>query len=148
MLKLYKTFEGGLHNHIYNICAIHQSTQDYYYLGSIVNLSEGPKVHFKYVQAATRASQICKVERICWGSNFYNPEKVKNFLKETKFSNQLPLIIACDHFDFVHNLVRYLYQNGLTKFIEVYVQRVNSVQTLQVVGGLLNVDCDETTVKG
>jgi clathrin heavy chain len=44
--------------------------------------------------------------------------------------------------------VLYLYQNGLTKFIEVYVQRVNSVRTPQVVGGLLDVDCDETTIKG
>jgi clathrin heavy chain len=29
----------------------------------------------------------------------------------------------------------------------MYVQRVNSVRTPQVVGGLLHVDCDETTIK-
>ena len=119
----------------------------YYYLGSIVNLSEDPEVHFKYTQAATRTGQIREVECICRESNFYNPEKVKNFLKEAKLSNQLPLIIVCDRFDFVHDLVLYLYQNGLTKFIEVYVQRVNSVRTPQAVGGLLDVDCDETTIK-
>jgi clathrin heavy chain len=119
----------------------------YYYLGSIVNLSEDPEVHFKYIQAATRTGQIREVERICRESNFYNPEKVKNFLKEAKLSDQLPLIIVCDRFDFVHDLVLYLYQNGLTKFIEVYVQRVNSVRTPQVVGGLLDVDCDEITIK-
>jgi clathrin heavy chain len=33
-------------------------------------------------------------------------------------------------------------------FIEVYVQRVNSVRTPQVVGGSLDVNCDETTIKG
>ncbi|EGN91992.1 hypothetical protein SERLA73DRAFT_99912 [Serpula lacrymans var. lacrymans S7.3] len=120
----------------------------YYYLGSIVNLSEDSEVHFKYIQAATRTGQIREVERICRESNFYNPEKVKNFLKEAKLQDQLPLIIVCDRFDFVHDLVLYLYQNGLTKFIEVYVQRVNSVRTPQVVGGLLDVDCDETTIKG
>ncbi|KAF4569964.1 hypothetical protein EYR36_009770 [Pleurotus pulmonarius] len=120
----------------------------YYYLGSVVNLSEDPEVHFKYIQAATRTGQIREVERICRESNFYNPEKVKNFLKEAKLSDQLPLIIVCDRFDFVHDLVLYLYQNGLTKFIEVYVQRVNSVRTPQVIGGLLDVDCDETTIKG
>ena len=113
-----------------------------------MNLSEDPEVHFKYIQAATRTGQIREVERICRESNFYNPEKVKNFLKEAKLSDQLPLIIVCDRFDFVHDLVLYLYQNGLTKFIEVYVQRVNSVRTPQVVGGLLDVDCDETTIKG
>ncbi|EIW79173.1 clathrin heavy chain 1 [Coniophora puteana RWD-64-598 SS2] len=131
MFESFKTFEGL-----------------YYYLGSIVNLSEDPEVHFKYIQAATRTGQIREVERICRESNFYNPEKVKNFLKEVKLQDQLPLIIVCDRFDFVHDLVLYLYQNGLTKFIEVYVQRVNSVRTPQVIGGLLDVDCDETTIKG
>jgi clathrin heavy chain len=119
----------------------------YYYLGSVVNLSQDPEVHFKYIQAATRTGQIREVERICRESNFYNPEKVKNFLKEAKLSDQLPLIIVCDRFDFVHDLVLYLYQNGLTNFIEVYVQRVNSARTPQVVGGLLDVDCDEQTIK-
>ena len=48
-------------------------------------------------------------------------------MKDAKLSDQLPLIIVCDRFDFVHDLVLYLYQNGLVKFIEVYVRRVNSV---------------------
>ncbi|OSX64178.1 hypothetical protein POSPLADRAFT_1065482 [Postia placenta MAD-698-R-SB12] len=130
MFESFKTFEGL-----------------YYYLGSIVNLSTDPEVHFKYIQAATRTGQIREVERICRESNYYNPEKVKNFLKEAKLADQLPLIIVCDRFDFVHDLVLYLYQNGLTNFIEVYVQRVNSVRTPQVIGGLLDVDCDETTIK-
>ncbi|KIY69192.1 clathrin heavy chain 1, partial [Cylindrobasidium torrendii FP15055 ss-10] len=131
MFEGFKTFEGL-----------------YYYLGSIVNLSTDPEVHFKYIQAATRTGQIREVERICRESNYYNAEKVKNFLKEAKLSDQLPLIIVCDRFDFVHDLVLYLYQNGLVQFIEVYVQRVNSFRTPQVIGGLLDVDCDETTIKG
>lgn len=119
----------------------------YYYLGSVVNLSEDQEVHFKYIQAATRTGQIREVERICRESNHYNPEKVKNFLKEAKMADQLPLIIVCDRFNMVHDLVLYLYQNNLTSFIEVYVQQVNSARTPQVVGGLLDVDCDETTIK-
>jgi clathrin heavy chain len=105
MFESFKTFEGL-----------------YYYLGSIVNLSEDPEVHFKYIQAATRTGQIREVERICRESNSYNPEKVKNFLKEAKLADPLPLIIVCDRFDFVHDLILYLYQNALVKFIEVYVQ--------------------------
>jgi len=132
----------------YNSLCIHNIEQVSTITLDIVNLSEDPEVHFKYIQAATRTGQIREVERICRESNFYNPEKVKNFLKEAKLSDQLPLIIVCDRLDFVHDLVLYLYQNDLTKFIEVYVQRVNSVRTPQVVGGLLDVDCDETTIKG
>ena len=113
-----------------------------------MNLSEDPEVHVKYIKAATCTGQICEVECICWESNHYNPKKVKNFLKEAKLSGQLPLIIVCDHFNFVHDLVLYLYQNGLMKFIKVYVQQVNSVRTPQVVGSLLDIDCDEMTIKG
>ena len=65
------------------------------------------------------------MERICRESNCYNPERVKNFLKEAKLSDQLPLIIVCDRFDFVHDLVLYLYRNSLQKYIEIYVQKVN-----------------------
>jgi clathrin heavy chain len=146
MFESFKSFEGKP-NRTRVTGVIHCLLGLYYYLGSVVNLSEDPEVHFKYIQAATRTGQIREVERICRESNYYNPEKVKNFLKEAKLADQLPLIIVCDRFDFVHDLVLYLYQNGLTKFIEVYVQRVNSVRTPQVIGGLLDVDCDETTIK-
>lgn len=53
----------------------------YYYLGSIINFSQDPDVHFKYIEAAARTGQLKDVERICRESNYYNPEKVKNFLK-------------------------------------------------------------------
>lgn len=119
----------------------------YYYLGSIVNLSEDPDVHFKYIEAATAMGQITEVERICRESNHYNPEKVKNFLKEARLTEQLPLIIVCDRFNFIHDLVLYLYRNQQFKSIEVYVQRVNPTRTPAVVGGLLDVDCDEGIIK-
>lgn len=66
------------------------------------------------------------MERICRESNCYSPERVKNFLKEAKLTDQLPLIIVCDRFDFVHDLVLYLYRNSLQKYIEIYVQKVGS----------------------
>ncbi|CAD6903869.1 unnamed protein product [Tilletia controversa] len=130
MFEQFKTYEGL-----------------YYYLGAVVNLSTDSEVHFKYIQAATRTGQIREVERICRESNHYNAEKVKNFLKEAKLSDQLPLIIVCDRFDFVHDLVLYLYQNMMIQYIEVYVQKVNSSRTPQVIGGLLDVDCDEGVIK-
>lgn len=77
----------------------------------------------------------------------YNPEKVKNFLKEAKLVEQLPLIIVCDRFNMIHDLVLYLYQNQHFKSIEVYVQRVNPARTPAVIGGLLDVDCDENIIK-
>ncbi|KAI1110847.1 clathrin heavy chain-like protein [Nemania sp. NC0429] len=130
LFEKYRTFEGL-----------------FYYLGSIVNLSQDPDVHFKYIEAATKMGQFNEVERICRDSNYYNPEKVKNFLKEAKLTEMLPLIIVCDKHNFVHDLVLYLYQNQRFQAIEVYVQRVNPGRTPEVVGGLLDVDCDETVIK-
>lgn len=59
----------------------------------------------------------------------------------------LPLIIVCDRFNFIHELVLYLYQNQQFKSIEIYVQQVNPSRTPAVVGGLLDVDCDEKIIK-
>uniref|UniRef100_A0AAR2K5B0 Clathrin heavy chain n=1 Tax=Pygocentrus nattereri TaxID=42514 RepID=A0AAR2K5B0_PYGNA len=119
----------------------------FYFLGSIVNFSQEPEVHFKYIQAACKTGQIKEVERICRESSCYDPESVKNFLKEAKLTDQLPLIIVCDRFDFVHDLVLYLYRNNLQKYIEIYVQKVNPSRLPVVVGGLLDVDCSEDVIK-
>ncbi|KAI1396601.1 clathrin heavy chain [Hypoxylon fuscum] len=119
----------------------------FFYLGSIVNLSQDADVHFKYIEAATKMGQFNEVERICRDSNFYNPEKVKNFLKEARLAEMLPLIIVCDKHNFVHDLILYLYQNQRFNAIEVYVQRVNPGRTPEVIGGLLDVDCDESVIK-
>ncbi|XP_075584881.1 clathrin heavy chain [Dermatophagoides farinae] len=119
----------------------------FYFLGSIVNFNQDADVHFKYIQAACKTGQIKEVERICRESNCYNPERVKNFLKEAKLTDQLPLIIVCDRFDFVHDLVLYLYRNNLHKYIEIYVQKVNPSRLPVVVRGLLDVDCSEDVIK-
>ncbi|KAG9243910.1 hypothetical protein BJ878DRAFT_508483 [Calycina marina] len=119
----------------------------FYYLGSIVNLSEDQDVNFKYIEAAIKMQQFTEVERICRDSNFYNPEKVKNLLKESKLTQQLPLIIVCDRFNMVHDLVLYLYQNQQFQSIETYCQKVNPGKTPAVIGGLLDVDCEENIIR-
>ncbi|KAG9509753.1 Clathrin heavy chain 1, partial [Fragariocoptes setiger] len=119
----------------------------FYFLGSIVNFSQDEEVHFKYIQAACKTGQYKEVERICRESNCYNAERVKNFLKEAKLTDQLPLIIVCDRYNFVHDLVLYLYRNNLQKYIEIYVQKVNPSRLPIVVGGLLDVDCSEDAIK-
>ena len=82
-----------------------------------------------------------------YSSQYLNPEKVKNFLKEANLTEQLPLMVICDRFNMIHDLVLHLYKKQQFKAIEVYVQRVNPARTPQVVGGLLDVDCDEGVIK-
>ena len=53
-------------------------------------------------------------------------------MQEAKLTDQLPLIIVCDRFDYVHDLVLYLYRNNLQKYIEIYVQEVSRPTLLEV----------------
>mmetsp|Transcript_28677 Transcript_28677/g.48179 ORF Transcript_28677/g.48179 Transcript_28677/m.48179 type:complete len:1757 (+) Transcript_28677:68-5338(+) len=119
----------------------------YYYLGATVNFSQDPIVHDKYIMAATRVGDIKEVERITRESNFYDPVKIKDFLKENKLQDPRPLINVCDRHNFVDELTHFLYSNNQKQFIEFYVQKVNAVQTPAVVGALLDVDCSEDFIK-
>jgi len=119
----------------------------FYFLGQVVGTSQDPIVHYKYIEAAARIGNIEEVTRACRESHFYDPAKVRDFLKEAKLPDQLPLIIVCDRFDFVPDLIKYLYQNQLSKFIEAYVQRINPGNTHLVCGALLDCGCNEDYVK-
>jgi len=119
----------------------------FYYLGAIVNFSQLPAVHIKYIEAAARMQQFKEVERVCRDSTVYEPEEVKKFLMEAKLPDPRPLIHVCDRFDFVDELTAYLYNSNLQKYIEVYVQKVSPQKTPQVVGKLLDLECNEEFVR-
>lgn len=120
----------------------------YYYLSSIVNTTQDSDVVLKYIQCATKMGQTKEVERVVRDNNVYDGEKAKNYLKEADLDDQLPLIIVCDRYGYTHDLILYLYKHKYFKFIEVYVQQVNPSKTPEVVGALLDVDCDESVIKG
>lgn len=121
------------------------------YLAAIVNFSQDPEVHFKYIVAASKVGQSRKdfkeVERITRESSFYPPERTKDFLKEAKLPDATPLINVCDKFNFVEELTVYLYQNQMFKYVELFVQKMNPTRTPEVVGALLDCGCSEDAVR-
>lgn len=78
-----------------DVCTCLCSSGLFYFLGSIVNFSQDPEVHFKYIQAACKTGQIKEVERICRESNCYDPERVKNFLKVKSRADKWTFLIFC-----------------------------------------------------
>ncbi|XP_047046698.1 clathrin heavy chain 1-like isoform X1 [Lolium rigidum] len=120
----------------------------YFFLGSYLSSSEDPEIHFKYIESAARTGQIKEVERVTRESNFYDAEKTKNFLMETKLPDARPLINVCDRFGFVPDLTHYLYTNNMLRYIEGYVQKVNPGNAPLVVGQLLDDECPEDFIKG
>lgn len=110
----------------------------FYYLGSIVVLSDVPEVHNRFIQVAVELQQYNDADRVTRESNFYDPEKMKNFLKMARPKDPRPLINVCDRFGFVDELIQYFVKHGQIKYIEGYIQRVNPLQCPAVVGALLD----------
>ena len=119
----------------------------FYYLGNIVNFSQVPVVHKKYIEAAAKMGQFKEVERVCRDSTVYDPQEVKQLLMEAKLPDPRPLIHVCDRFDYVDEMTAYLYGNSLQKYIEVYVQKVSPQKTPQVIGKLLDLECNEDFIR-
>jgi len=119
----------------------------FYYLGQIVNFSQDPIVHFKYIEAAAKCQQFKEVERVCRDSTVYEAEPVKNFLMEAKLPDPRPLIHVCDRHDFIEEMTVYLYNNSLTKYIEVYCNKVSPQKTPVVIGKLLDLDANEDFIR-
>jgi len=119
----------------------------YYYLGAIVNVSEDPFVHFKYIQSSCQLGQFKEAERVCRDSNIYVPEEVKDYLINAKLPDPRPLIHVCNRHGFVDELTEYLYLNSLLQYIEVYVTKVAPEKTPQVIGKLFDLGANEDFVK-
>ncbi|KAF4346608.1 hypothetical protein G4B88_022023 [Cannabis sativa] len=116
--------------------------------GLYLRALQDPEIHFKYIEAAAKTGQIKEVERVTRESNFYDPEKTKNFLMEAKLPDARPLINVCDRFGFVPDLTHYLYTSNMLRYIEGYVQKVNPGNAPLVVGQLLDDECPEDFIKG
>eukprot|EP00392_Amoebophrya_sp_AT5.2_P014825 g14986.t1 len=112
-------------------------------------IGEGqPDVIFKYIQAASRLGNVQEVERVLKDNpKSYDPVKVKDFLKGEKLPDPRPLIYVCDLHGFIEELATYLYNNQLLKYIEVYVVKVNPLNTPKFVGTLIDLDCSEDFIK-
>merc|ERR1719311_1310832 len=119
----------------------------FYYLGAILLKTEDKDVHFKYIEAAAKVGNLQEVERVTREDTFYDPERVRDFLKEVRLPDQRPLINVCDRFDMVEDLTHYLYSNNMSKYIELYVQKVNPMKAPFVAGALLDADCSEDFVR-
>lgn len=59
----------------------------------------------------------------CGGHHYLTCFALSN-TQGTKLTDHLPLIIVCDRFDFVHDLVLCLYRENLQKYVEIYIQKV------------------------
>ena len=133
------------------VCQLFEAFQCYdglfFFLGGILATSTDPEVHYKYIEAASRLGHVQEVERVCRESKYYDAVRVKDFLKGAKLPDPRPLIYVCDLHGFIEELTGYLYKNNLMKYIEVYVVKVNPANCPRVIGALIDLDCQEDTIR-
>lgn len=110
----------------------------YYYLSAIIGLSDSAEVHNRFIEISVRLGQFPDADQVTRQSTHYDPERIKNFLKDFRPRDPRPLINVCDRFGYVDELVKYFVKNRQLKYVEGYVQRVNPIQCPAVVGALLD----------
>mmetsp|Transcript_8952 Transcript_8952/g.8304 ORF Transcript_8952/g.8304 Transcript_8952/m.8304 type:complete len:236 (+) Transcript_8952:1600-2307(+) len=113
------------------------------YLANVLPHTDDPEIYFKYIQACARLGNYKEIERVIRETTYYDPVKVKDFLKEMKLPDPRPLIYLCDQHQFIEELTKYLHINKQKKFIEIYLFKVNNAATPKVLGTLIDLD-DET----
>jgi clathrin heavy chain len=67
-----------------------------FFLANVLPHTEDPDIYFKYIEACARLGNYKEVERVIRETNYYDPIKVKDFLKEMKLPDPRPLIYLCD----------------------------------------------------
>ncbi len=110
------------------------------YLANVLPHTDDHEIYFKYIQACARLGNYKEIERVIRETTFYDPVKVKDFLKEMKLPDPRPLIYLCDQHQFIDELTRYLHTNKQKKFIEIYLFKVNTAATPKVLGTLIDLD--------
>lgn len=117
------------------------------YLQAVIASVQEPAVYMAFLQTAVRTGHFKELEKVCREGAGFEPNAAIAYLKEASLEDPLPLIILCDRFDKVHDLVLYLYETGAMRYIEVYVQKVNPGRAADVLGALLDAGCEEATLQ-
>lgn len=52
-------------------------------------------MHYKYIEAAAKTGQVKEVERVTRESNFYPPERTKQFLMDAKLPDARCALTPC-----------------------------------------------------
>ena len=118
-----------------------------YFLCKVLPHTDDQEIFFKYIQCCSRLGNFKEVERVIKETTYYDPVRVRDFLKDGKFSDPRPLIYLCDMHGYIDDLTRYLYTTKQMKCIEIFLFKVNSSATPKVLGTLLDLDCEESYIK-
>ncbi|KNH08069.1 clathrin heavy chain protein [Perkinsela sp. CCAP 1560/4] len=119
----------------------------YYFLSSVKDVSKDPEVHFRYIEAAIHEDEITELDRFTRETEIYDPVRTKALLLESSLEDPRPLMNVCDKYNYVEEMIKHFIQSKHFKFVELYVQKYRPNRMPEVVGILLDFNCDEELVK-
>ena len=102
----------------------------------------------KFVEAAIKCRQFTDLEKFV--KNFrgrYDPEKVMQVMVDSKIQDPKSLVILCDQNEYIKPMVRYLWENNFSKYIEMYVIRINPKKSGEVLGCLLDLGAEDPYIR-
>lgn len=81
------------------------------------------------------------------GQGIFDASYVMNYLINNKIQDPKSLIILCDKNGFVKEMTKYLWDNSLNNYLEIYVFKVNQKNSGKVLGSLLDLGAEESYIK-
>ena len=120
----------------------------FFFLGPLLDKTKDAKVYHKYIEACVKVGQLQEAEKViqnCVG--FYEPDQVLELLLNSKLADPKCLIILCDKNNYIKEMIRYLWDNSFTAYIEMYVIRINPMNAGEALGCLLDLGAEESYIK-
>eukprot|EP01032_Pedospumella_encystans_P013684 gene13684-15738_t len=127
---------------LFEECKAHEGMFEF--LDPIVDASNDPLVHLKYIVAAAHLKRHKEVVRLCKGTPVFDPAAVITCLIEAKLPDAFLLIHICDLFGYVDEMTTYLFNNNLQYEVEDYLRTCPGPEALKVLGKLMDLKCSDT----
>ena len=99
------------------------------FLGAVLLKTEDKDVHFKYIEAAAKVGNLQEVERVTREDTFYDPEKVRDFLKEVRLPDQ-----RLEFVDRVKYMIKSGGENIYPREVEEFLYSHPDIQDVQIIG--------------
>lgn len=117
-------------------------------LQPLLQHTKDQKVYHKFLEACIKIGQLQEAEKVIQNYvGYYDPPKVLEMFQSVKLADPKALIILCDKNNYIKDMIKYLWENSLNVYIEMYVIRVNPSNAGEVLGALMDLGAEESYIK-
>eukprot|EP00764_Aduncisulcus_paluster_P010279 gnl/Carplike_NY0171/353_a491_1596.p1 GENE.gnl/Carplike_NY0171/353_a491_1596~~gnl/Carplike_NY0171/353_a491_1596.p1 ORF type:complete len:1732 (+),score=681.12 gnl/Carplike_NY0171/353_a491_1596:3-5198(+) len=116
------------------------------FLHQVISEVDDPDMHFRYVEAGVKTGNAGALDGFLRTSEHLDAQRTLTFLKNEQLDDVKPLIVLCDRFDYIDELISHLLAHNLERAIEAYALKFNPAKIPDVVGALIDHEADDDLV--